>query len=127
MKFTIDVGAGEIIDRIAILELKMEKLKDSEKSLAVQKELSRLYAAFGGECREAKWIDEEVVDAIFEIKAVNRDIWDAVEAQHNTPLATESWYDASELVLARNDRRAEIKRKLDRAFGTEDSEQKSFM
>ena len=40
-KILAEISAGELIDKITILEIKKEKIKDKEKLVEVEKELKR--------------------------------------------------------------------------------------
>jgi len=70
-----EISAGELLDKITILEIKKEKIKDSQKLKDIIKELSSL----------TKTSDEKIPDKseinnlIVNLKQINLKLWDIEE------------------------------------------------
>jgi hypothetical protein len=121
----VPVSFGEVIDKITILEIKSERIDDPEKVVNVRRELEVL---------ETTWLDAvrdktDVSDARARLKAVNEELWDIEDKIRLKEQAKE--FDDEFVSLARsvyitNDRRADIKREINLALGSELIEEKSY-
>lgn len=120
----IPVSWGELIDKIAILELKRERIPAEEAAGNVAKELEILSG-----------IAEPIlaIDAVAELKlrldAINRDLWDIENLLRQRE--TEGDFGSAFVALARsvykkNDERADLKRKINRILRSELVEEKSY-
>jgi len=120
----VPVSWGELVDKIAILEIKRERLTDAAALANVRRELASL----------ERWQAELVANArLGELKAslaqVNRALWDVEDAIRAKEARAE--FDAEFVGLARsvyrqNDRRAALKREINLALASELIEEKSY-
>jgi len=113
MEILIPVGLGELYDKISILEIKEERVTDPEKLAHVHKELSQLQVI-----AEKFPIDGPLYN---ELKAINEVIWDNVGQQWDLEAAGEVGEEVIALarqVYVNNDKRAEIKRKINMQYGS---------
>ncbi len=118
------VSAGELIDKITILEIKAERITDPAKRANVVRELTAL----------ARLRDMHALNAGFEtltaeIKGVNEALWEIEDALRE--LEAEKRFDARFVELARavyvtNDRRAAIKKEINVRSGSLFVEEKSY-
>ena len=71
-KILAEISAGELIDKITILEIKKERIKDKEKLVEVEKELKSL------KLTKKKFILNEnlISNYINELKNINNKLWD---------------------------------------------------
>ena len=71
-KILAEISAGELIDKITILEIKKNKISDQEKLADVEKELSSLNQTM------KKFIPDEkkIINFKKELKDVNTKLWD---------------------------------------------------
>ena len=125
MLLNVPTSPGEFLDKVSILEIKSERIHDPAKLAHVRRELELLQSAW-----QATPLAQHDVSALrAELKLVNERLWDIEdrirekEADHR--------FDDEFIVLARsvyqtNDRRAAIKRELNRVLGSELSEVKSY-
>lgn len=119
----MDVSAGELIDRITILELKREKL---ETSASV-----RIVSELGAACAERERAfqqSERLADLTEQLRQINRVLWDVEEALRGCERAGsfgEHFVELARTVYKSNDRRAAIKRRIDECVGSEIVEYKS--
>ena len=119
-----EISAGELLDKITILEIKKEKIKDGQKLKDISKELSSL----------TKTSDEKIPDKseinnlIINLKQINLKLWDIEE---NKRLAEkkqkfdEKFIKLSREVYKTNDERAKIKLKINEILGSNIKEVKS--
>lgn len=122
---SIPVSIGDLYDRISILEIKMELINDEQKVRNVELELRLLLDV----AASLPPLDETSLDLRRKLKAVNRTIWDAEERIREVDKARA--YDSEFVTVARtihhnNDRRAEIKRRLNLLAGSTIVEEKSY-
>lgn len=121
MEVLIPVGLGELYDKISILEIKLERVRDEQKLALVRTEISALRAI----------AEKFPIDASLyrELKAVNELIWDNVGEQWEREVRKE--FDGAIVELARdtyilNDKRATIKREINTRSGSTIVEVKSY-
>tara|TARA_B100000963_G_scaffold15584_1_gene11911 strand:+ start:160 stop:555 length:396 start_codon:yes stop_codon:yes gene_type:complete len=119
-----EISAGELLDKITILEIKKEKIKDSEKLKSIDKELSSL----------TKTSDEKIPDKskvsnlIEDLKKINFKLWDIEENKRKAE--KDKKFDDDFIKLSRdvyksNDERAKIKLKINELLGSNIKEVKS--
>ena len=119
-----EISAGELLDKITILEIKKEKIKDNQKLKDIDKELLSL----------TKTSDEkipnknEINDLIVNLKQINLKLWDIEEnkrlAEKNQKF-DEKFIKLSRDVYKTNDTRAKIKLKINEILGSNIKEVKS--
>jgi len=129
MQVTVPVSIGELLDKITILEIKAERIADAAKRANIERELALLNercATLGLDRTKAK---AEIARLIAELGQVNRRLWDVEDDLRRLETRKEFGRDFIELarsVYRENDRRAEIKRQLNRLTGSALIEEKSY-
>jgi len=123
VELTLEVSAGELIDRITILELKMRRLPRACRR-SLQRELERARALR----RRALLPSQPLSKLTQALRVVNRKLWDVEEELRACERAGR--FDRRFIKLARtvyqaNDRRAALKRRLDEMLGSGPREYKS--
>ncbi len=126
MSVLIEVSWGELIDKITILEIKRERIDNTEAKLAVEKELGILK-----ECR-AKYTSAPagLLDLTIELKKVNEQLWDIEDNIRRFEQRKDFGMDFIELarsVYQLNDERAALKKNLNVIMKSEIVEQKSYV
>jgi hypothetical protein len=123
-KILAEISAGELIDKITILEIKKIKINDSNKLKDVEKELSSLNNTLKNSIFDKSKI-KELVD---KLKAVNLKLWDIENrkrlAEKNNNF-DEKFIDLSRSVYKNNDERARIKLEINNILGSNIKEVKS--
>ena len=119
------VSFGELLDKIAILQIKSERMSDEAKLVNVRNELSAL---------ELTWMahpaaGHNIVELRAQLKAVNERLWVIEDDIRIKEKAQE--FDAEFIKLARsvyfeNDDRARIKKDINLALGSSYVEEKSY-
>lgn len=120
-----EISPGELIDKITILTIKTERIDDAEKLANVRYALERLDATR----RQSLRAEAALPPLESELKAVNERLWDIEDRIRDCERRQE--FGAAFVALARqvyqsNDRRAELKKAIDRLFGSAMTEEKSY-
>ena len=124
-KILAEISAGELIDKITILEIKKEKISNKEKLIEVEKELVSLNESL------KKFINDEnkILSFKNDLKNINLKLWDIEDGKR---LAEKnSQFDEKFIELARsvykfNDKRAKIKLAINNSLGSNIKEVKSY-
>lgn len=121
----VPVSYGELLDKIAILQIKSERMSDPAKLDNVRRELSAL---------EQTWMAhpaavQDIARMRADLKAVNERLWEIEDDIRDKERAQA--FDADFVRLARsvyfeNDERARIKREINVALGSAYVEEKSY-
>lgn len=121
----IPISPGEVVDRLTILEIKSERISDKTKLVDVHHELGKLLEAAKSAIPDSQ--DMRALRA--KLKAVNEELW--VIEDDIRQCERERDFGATFIALARavyktNDRRADLKRRINEALGSDIMEQKSY-
>lgn len=121
----VDVAPGELIDKITILAIKLERLKDAGQLANVRHEFDILAAERDRAVRPSTDLDRLTAD----LKAVNEVLWvieddirDCERAQDFGP----KFIELARSVYRQNDRRAQLKREINLLLGSAIIEEKSY-
>lgn len=121
----VPVSYGELLDKISILEIKSEHIKDADKLVNVHRELNALNDSW----HRAVASKKDIQDLLKQLKAVNERLW-AIEDDIRLKEARAE-FDADFIQLARsvyfeNDERARLKREINMKLGSALVEEKSY-
>ena len=124
-KIYAEISAGELVDKITILEIKKEKITNKEKLIEIKKELDSLTNTFDKSIK--KNINLETLTK--ELKNINLKLWDIENKKRE--LEKKQGFGKEFIELARNvyksnDERAKIKLKINEALGSNIKEVKSY-
>ena len=120
-----EISAGELIDKITILEIKKIKISNKEKLNDVEKELSSL----NGTMKKSIPDQNLIKDLIIKLKEINLKLWDiedgkrAAEKENNFG---EKFVELARNVYKFNDERAKIKLAINNTLGSNIKEVKSY-
>ena len=123
MRVNVDVSAGELIDRITILQLKVRRLP-RERRGDVKRELAAARITRDRLILASKRLD----DLTEALRAANGQLWNIEEALRDCERTGQfgpRFVTLARAVYKTNDRRAALKRAVDRLLGSELREQKS--
>ena len=121
----IPVSIGELIDKITILEIKSQQIKDPDKLKNIRYELDRLL-----------WILVDLklgkpVRALqFDLFEVNRKLWNIENFKRSCETNQkfdQEFIEAARQVYLLNDQRADIKRQINELTGSTNKEEKSHV
>ena len=124
-KILAEISAGELIDKITILEIKKEKITNKDKLIEIEKELLSLDDTM------KKFIPNNSQISKFKnnLKDINLQLWDIEDgkrsAEKNNDFG-EKFIELARKVYKFNDERAKIKLAINNALGSNIKEVKSY-
>ena len=124
MKILAPISLGELVDKITILDIKMERVKDSEKRHNIRIELDELNLIY------SPIQDRHLDNFHIELKEVNEKIWELEDVIRNcikTSDRSDLYYTAALNIPLLNDQRAAIKKQINEQFGSEIIEEKLYV
>ena len=124
-KICVPVSPGELLDKITILEIKVQQIADTEKLRNVKTELELLNLAW-----EKTRVDDRSIKLLKQsLRAVNQDLWsieDRIRIKESQKNFDEGFIELARSVYLRNDRRAAIKKEINTLLGSVIVEEKSY-
>ena len=120
-----EISAGELIDKITILEIKKEKISNKEKLIEVDKELASLNKTL----KESINDESKILSFKNDLKNINLKLWNIEDGKRSAEKNNK--FDEKFIELARsvykfNDERAKIKLAINNALGSNIKEVKSY-
>lgn len=125
MNISVEVSTGEFLDKITILEIKAERIQDPAKLVNIHRELDILRQTWADS--PASQTDISVLLA--ELKAINESLWeieDRIRIKESEAAFDNEFIELARSVYIINDKRAEVKRQLNQALGSNLMEEKSY-
>jgi len=124
-KILAEISAGELFDKITILEIKKEKISNKEKLIDIEKELNSLNDTVKKFISDQSNISKHISD----LKEINLKLWDIEDGKRAAE--KEKKFDDKFIELARdvyklNDERAKIKLAINTTLGSNIKEVKSY-
>ena len=124
-KILAEISAGELIDKITILEIKKEKISNKEKLIEVDKELVSLNETLKKSINDVN----KILSFKNDLKNINLKLWDIEDGKRSAEKNNK--FDEKFIQLARNvykfnDERAKIKLAINNALGSNIKEVKSY-
>ena len=124
-KILAEISAGELIDKITILEIKKEKISNKEKLIEVDKELVSLNETLKKSIND----ENKILSFKNDLKNINLKLWDIEDGKRSAEKNNQ--FDEKFIQLARNvykfnDERAKIKLAINNALGSNIKEVKSY-
>ena len=124
-KILAEISAGELIDKITILEIKKEKISNKEKLIEVDKELVSLNETLKKSIND----ESKILSFKNDLKNINLKLWDIEDGKRSAEKNNQ--FDEKFIQLARNvykfnDERAKIKLAINNALGSNIKEVKSY-
>ena len=121
----VPVSYGELLDKIAILQIKSERIRDEAKLANIRHELTAL---------ETTWMahpaaGHDIVRLRAELKAVNERLWvieDDIRLKEKAQAFDDEFVRLARSVYFENDERARIKKEINLALGSAYVEEKSY-
>ncbi len=120
----IEISNGDLVDKISILTIKLEKIKNSEKLNNIKKEFEILYQDMLslGITKESK--------SFLALKDVNLILWeveDQIRIKEAAGEFDEKFIELARRVYFENDKRSAIKRKINLKTGSNLIEEKEYV
>ena len=124
-KILVEVSVGELLDKISILEIKQEKIKDSEKLKFINEEHSILKDQLNNNVKS----DQKLNELFESLKQINAKLWiiedDKRQCEKEKDF-TDTFIKLSRDVHLLNDDRAKIKLEINNHTGSKIKEIKEY-
>jgi hypothetical protein len=121
----IPVGWGEVFDKITILEIKSNLCDDPSKLKNIQYELQYLNTVL----KDHEICVNKLGPLLYQLRTVNQVIWDTENVKRKCEILMnfgDLFIKASRESYVANDKRAQIKRKINEVFSSEIFEEKIY-
>jgi len=118
----IEVSNGEIIDKLTILQIKLERIKDEAKHKNLRKEYDELV----GMTSSIMSMTDPLVKALYDVNCELWDIEDHIRDLERKKDFGEEFIATARSVYIKNDQRAEIKREINIRTSSGLIEEKSY-
>ena len=124
-KIFAEISAGELVDKITILEIKKAKMSNEKKLEDINKELESLNQTF------KKFIpnDSVIKNHMDQLKNINSKLWDIEDGKRKLEKKqdfSEKFVELARSVYKFNDQRAKIKSEINKTLGSNIKEVKSY-
>ena len=125
-KILSEISPGELIDKISILEIKLEKIKNK----ASQDEINKEYNILKEVQNSSIEITEKLKTLLKEIKEVNLNLWnieDKLRICEKNKDFGQTFIELARNVYINNDKRSKIKSKINEVSGSNIKEIKQYV
>ena len=124
MIINIPVSLGELVDKISILQIKRKNIRDKEKEKLINKELSLLKKTLKNSLNDnliKKYLDELI--------KINSKLWrieDDLREHERKKIFDQEFIELARSVYLTNDKRSHVKLEINKKFGSQIIEVKSY-
>lgn len=120
----IEISIGEAFDRLTILKIKSEKIKDDSKLTNVMKEYFYLQNLLNEELEVTE--ENEDFKRLLEINETLWEVEDLLREFEEAKSFGEEFIQLARSVYVLNDKRARVKKEINLAYGSQFIEEKSY-
>ena len=124
-KIIVEVSVGELLDKISILEIKKEKIKDQNKLKFINEEFKLLKDQYDKNVKP----DDKINKLFSALKEINNKLWNIENekrlCEKNSDFG-KNFIELSRNVYLNNDKRAKIKSDINKLLGSNIKEVKSY-
>ena len=116
-KILTEISAGELLDKISILEIKLDKIKDKESLIEINKE----YASLGETKNSNISITKNLENLTKQLKETNMKLWlieDEKRMCEKNKNFGKKFIELARNVYLNNDKRAKIKSEINKLLGS---------
>ena len=125
-KILSEISAGELLDKISILEIKLEKVKDKNNLNEINKEYKILKIAQNTNIETT----DKIKELFSQLKVVNLNLWDIEDklriCEKNKDFG-QTFVELARNVYFNNDKRAKIKSQINEILGSDIREIKQYV
>ena len=125
MVINVPISWGDLVDKITILEIKMDRIHDEKKRDNIDKELQALKIVIDQGCKGP----EKIKQVKAKLRAVNEQLWDIeddIRKCEKEKDFSQRFIDLARSVYMSNDQRAALKREINIILKSELIEEKSY-
>ena len=124
-KILTEISAGELLDKISILEIKLDKIKDSENLQEIDKE----YQSLNETKKTNLVVTQDIQNLINQLKDVNMKLWSIEDEKRiceKNKDFSKKFIELARNVYINNDKRAKIKSEINKLLGSNIKEVKKY-
>lgn len=124
MNVNTPISLGELVDKITILQIKKEKIKEETKLKNINTELELLI-----ETLKQTGLMDQLVDYTLQLQSVNLNLWnceDVIRDCERQKLFDSNFVATARSIYKYNDQRSIIKKEINLQFGSTVVEEKSY-
>tara|TARA_B100001094_G_scaffold326428_1_gene382555 strand:- start:6862 stop:7230 length:369 start_codon:yes stop_codon:yes gene_type:complete len=118
----VEVSDGDLVDKYTIVKIKSERVKDESKLTNINNELVYLQ-----EILEKMNVSEQLVTDLYNINCIIWEIEDKIRKKEKDQEFDERFIDLARSVYIKNDKRAEIKKKINLETNSTLVEEKDYV
>jgi prefoldin subunit 5 len=125
MNVNVEISIGEFFDKLTILEIKRERIRQAEKLKNINNELDALNALL----EQLPFSRADVAEAVNELKIINEKLWtveDDIRDKEAANCFDHEFIELARSVYINNDRRSDVKREINLKLGSSFIEEKSY-
>lgn len=118
----IEVSNGEIVDKLTIIEIKLERIKDQQKLDNLKKEFTVLDEAV----KQIISKEDELYKGLYDVNCQLWDIEDHIRDLERDKVFNTDFIETARKVYITNDKRADLKKQINSKTGSNLTEEKSY-
>ena len=125
-KILTEISAGELLDKISILEIKLDKIKDKESLIEINKE----YASLSETKNSNISITKDLLNLTKQLKETNMKLWSIEDEKRMCEKNKDfgkKFIELARSVYLNNDKRAKIKSEINKLLGSNIREIKKYI
>ena len=125
-KILTEISAGELLDKISILEIKLDKIKDKESLIEINKEYTSLNATKNSNIS----ITKDLENLTKQLKETNMKLWSIEDEKRMCEKNKDfgkKFIELARSVYLNNDKRAKIKSEINKLLGSNIKEIKKYI
>ena len=129
MKVQIPVSVGELVDKITILEIKKNKIKEKKKLKRVIMELNLLQKELSKITGKHRALKNEFIKLSAKLAGINQRLWNIenrIRKMEAVNKFGKEFIEKARSVYIYNDHRSETKNKINKLFGSKITEVKEY-
>ena len=129
MKINASISLGELLDKISILLIKKDKIIDKSKINLIEDELNLLNKSISIIINQNKDRQIEILSLMEDLKKINSELWDIEDKLRECErkkIFDQSFIELARSVYLTNDKRSETKLEINKKFGSQIIEVKSY-
>lgn len=120
------ISVGELVDKITILRIKSREIKNADKLKNVGAELDKLQYVFSSLTKNSI---PDIINEFVMLEGINKELWDIedqIRKKENIEEFDDEFIELARSVYITNDKRSEVKKKINEMTGSELVEEKSY-
>ena len=125
-KILTEISAGELLDKISILEIKLDKIKDKESLIEINKD----YASLSETKNSSISITKDLENLTKQLKETNMKLWSIEDEKRMCEKNKDfgkKFIELARSVYLNNDKRAKIKSEINKLLGSNIKEIKKYI